>query len=205
MANIEHSGITDPNIHEPKGITLASANEVYVANGSATGSWKGIYTQGWEDVANTGSAQALTDGVWLDLTNNGLGANSNDTYLLPGFSSVWDTATNEFDWASAGLSLGDTVDIRFDFTFVTNAANDEVALRLDLAHGDAGEYSLEFFRQAYKTAGTYRTTVSYNLYMGNSITLNNPTRIAAISDSAGDTVLLNGFYARVIPRRPVYL
>jgi len=39
MPNIQHSAITDPNIHEPKGITTASNRQVYKANGSGSGTW----------------------------------------------------------------------------------------------------------------------------------------------------------------------
>lgn len=39
MANVQHSSLTDPNIHEPKGITSAAANTLYMANGSSSGSW----------------------------------------------------------------------------------------------------------------------------------------------------------------------
>lgn len=35
----DHSTLTGAELHEPKGISLASANEVYVANGSGGGSW----------------------------------------------------------------------------------------------------------------------------------------------------------------------
>ena len=36
---IEHDSITDPEIHEPKGISTAGANRSYVSNGSGSGSW----------------------------------------------------------------------------------------------------------------------------------------------------------------------
>ena len=36
----EHSLITDPNIHEPKGASTASEGMVYVANGSGSGTWR---------------------------------------------------------------------------------------------------------------------------------------------------------------------
>ncbi len=35
----EHSSITDPNIHEPKGVADANAGEVYVADGAGSGDW----------------------------------------------------------------------------------------------------------------------------------------------------------------------
>ena len=38
----EHSAITDPNIHEPKGVATATSGTVYVANGAGSGSWSGV-------------------------------------------------------------------------------------------------------------------------------------------------------------------
>jgi len=40
MANIQHNTLTDPNIHEPKGVSTASADAMYVATGTGTGTWK---------------------------------------------------------------------------------------------------------------------------------------------------------------------
>lgn len=34
-----HDEITDPDIHEPKGVVTASANEVYIADGEGSGAW----------------------------------------------------------------------------------------------------------------------------------------------------------------------
>lgn len=39
MANVNHSSLTDPYIHEPKGASNAAAGRVYVANGSGSGAW----------------------------------------------------------------------------------------------------------------------------------------------------------------------
>lgn len=35
----EHSTITDPDIHEPKGVAAATSGQIYVADGAASGSW----------------------------------------------------------------------------------------------------------------------------------------------------------------------
>ena len=40
MADIEHSDIADPNIHEPKGVATADADSVYQADGTGSGDWK---------------------------------------------------------------------------------------------------------------------------------------------------------------------
>lgn len=39
---IEHNVITDPYIHEPKGIAAAAVNKVYVADGAGSGVWQKI-------------------------------------------------------------------------------------------------------------------------------------------------------------------
>lgn len=205
MSNIEHVNITDPNIHEPKGISNATSGEVYVADGAGSGTWRSVFTYGFEDYHNNGSPINLTSGAWVDLTNNGLGANTVTTYRLPGYNTTWDTTSNQFNWNSAGLVLGDTVDIRFDVTFNINTSNDSIGLRLDLAHGDPSEYNIEIYKNQFKTTGSHRVVVWTSIYMGNNATLNNPTKISAFSDSASDTALLNGFYVRVTPRSLVFV
>ncbi len=35
----EHKDITDPNIHEPKGVAAAAAKTAYIATGSGSGTW----------------------------------------------------------------------------------------------------------------------------------------------------------------------
>lgn len=39
MANVNHSTLTDPYLHEPKGVASAGAGELYYANGTGSGSW----------------------------------------------------------------------------------------------------------------------------------------------------------------------
>lgn len=36
---VEHSTLTDPDLHEPKGASSAAANTAYIANGSGSGAW----------------------------------------------------------------------------------------------------------------------------------------------------------------------
>lgn len=37
---VQHNAITDPDIHEPKGIAAATAGKVYVSDGASSGTWK---------------------------------------------------------------------------------------------------------------------------------------------------------------------
>lgn len=42
MPNVQHSNLTDPNLHEPKGISTATGGQVYVSDGSASGDWTDV-------------------------------------------------------------------------------------------------------------------------------------------------------------------
>lgn len=37
---IQHNVITDPDIHEPKGVASATSGKVYISNGSGSGAWE---------------------------------------------------------------------------------------------------------------------------------------------------------------------
>ena len=39
MANVNHSALSDPYLHEPKGAATASSGDVYLANGSGSRRW----------------------------------------------------------------------------------------------------------------------------------------------------------------------
>lgn len=56
MANINHELIADPYIHEPKGAASATANKVYVATGTGTGTWKKIPVQALSNLTSNGTA-----------------------------------------------------------------------------------------------------------------------------------------------------
>ena len=38
----EHKNITDPNIHEPKGVSVATVGTTYIADGAGSGAWSAI-------------------------------------------------------------------------------------------------------------------------------------------------------------------
>lgn len=55
MANVQHSSLSDPNLHEPKGVSTAAANGVYLSNGSGSGSWTPVNRTpgtGWGQYSN---------------------------------------------------------------------------------------------------------------------------------------------------------
>lgn len=55
MANVQHSTLSDPNLHEPKGASTAAANGVYLSNGSGSGTWTAVNRlpgTGWGQYSN---------------------------------------------------------------------------------------------------------------------------------------------------------
>lgn len=52
---MQHVDITDPNIHEPKGISTATVGQVYIANGAGGGTWLAPSFGGLKVVENTNS------------------------------------------------------------------------------------------------------------------------------------------------------
>ena len=75
-ANVQHKDLPDAELHEPKGVAAASANEVYVADGAASGAWSKITADSLDATGLNKGATFLADGagavgtgvrVWKDL------------------------------------------------------------------------------------------------------------------------------------------
>lgn len=67
---VEHVDITDPELHEPKGIAAATVDQVYVANGAGSGAWEKITS----DSLNQSSIETYIQSILDD-----------DTLVLPTF------------------------------------------------------------------------------------------------------------------------
>lgn len=83
---IQHSVISDPNIHEPKGISTAPADSVYMANGVGSGTWVDKSTLG---------------------PSRGRGVFSNITLSAGPISLVQDTPYQLTQWVLDEASQGD--------------------------------------------------------------------------------------------------
>ena len=63
MANVNHSTLTDPYLHEPKGVAAAANGSVYFADGAGSGDWNHPihYVGGYVDFdTTTPETQAIT-------------------------------------------------------------------------------------------------------------------------------------------------
>lgn len=135
MADIQHKDIPDSERHEPKGISSASAETVYVANGSGSGEWKTPETltagQGWGHYQHSLTGQVI-DATYQRLEIDGLGANTEESFLpreIRGNDSLWFGAVSQM----TPITLGDSYDIRLDIpvTSETGTVN-EVTIQLDI-------------------------------------------------------------------------
>lgn len=139
MADIEHKNIIDPNIHEPKNITTATADQVYVADGLGSGSWTStdqlVLPTGWayyvDSTYTSGSPLAITAATRTKLTIDGLGATTDITQLPSGVSAFWDTTSNKITPAL----LDDSYDVRLKFTILPTGAGPYVDIEFDIGGG----------------------------------------------------------------------
>ena len=105
--------LTDPDIHEPKGVSGASSGQVYVADGAGSGDWTASQAQGWGRYDDSAGTQVFGTS-YSKFTIDGLGADSNSSYLpleIRGSAELWDPV----DDVITPIALGDSYLIRFHF------------------------------------------------------------------------------------------
>jgi hypothetical protein len=125
MATISHKNLTGNQIHEPKGADVANANEIYVSNGSGSGTWKKIEATEMEASAKPFAAQlfhirdqqtqntdstnsAFVSGSWTinsfntAVTNEISGALSSGAFTLPAGTYFIDATFQRKVGGSAG-------------------------------------------------------------------------------------------------------
>lgn len=200
---IQHLNIPDAQIHQARGAATASAGQILTATGAGTATFvtppysigkSGIWD--YQDVTTQTTPIAITlANTEYQLTNDGAGVNSSTTYKLVGVDNVWNTATNYFDFTD--LTLGDSVDIRVTIQITTISPNNSVSLVLEPGIGSTPYklYSNEIF---YKTAGVHEVSMDFHIYIGNTLTLDNPAKLSIRNTDVGSTVKVTGWFVRAI-------
>jgi len=108
MANVEHSALTGASLHEPKGVSAASVDTVYVSNGAGSGTWEKITA----DSIDTSTINNLNK-VVLNVHLNDLSTAQSHYVVSPlagdiiGFYSVIDQAIATTD-TTLSLEIGGT-------------------------------------------------------------------------------------------------
>jgi hypothetical protein len=157
---IQHSLITDPDIHEPKGVAAAAAGKVYVSNGTGGGSWQfppaSLYGEIYIDAGVTAqtlsaaSAYAklnptaewtagITSGLATDATNGYITLSQAGKYLV----TFWVS----FD--TAAIAAGS----KYNFRFALNDTSTGRILTVDKKTAGAERLSVSFTSFISATAG----------------------------------------------------
>lgn len=126
MANVQHSSLTDPNLHEPKGISTATSDQVYISNGSASGTWTNVNRTpgtGWGQYSNSIYVNTTYLAITSTATVLPFDTNVNVTQLpitLAGATSpLMDLSTETLLFVSAG----DMHSLTISFLIATVATN----------------------------------------------------------------------------------
>lgn len=135
---VAHNTLTDPELHEPKGVSTAASGSVYVSNGSGSGSWTSLNNYS----PNHGTHQDTTSGTSVTLSKptsftknpqritivfNGVSTNGSNELLVRAGSTT--PETSGYQSSSTGFYFGSTV--RFDRSavngFVANPMSPSIA------------------------------------------------------------------------------
>lgn len=130
---IQHKLITDPDIHEPKGIDGATANKVYISNGTGSGSWE--YPLPNQDTALAGQV-FTSDGADSGTFSYPPAKGHGEIYITSGATnhtlssgSAYNKLNPSGEWTASG----------YEDVITVNAANGDINLTL------AGHYYISFW------------------------------------------------------------
>ena len=152
MANVQHSNLTDPNLHEPKGVSTATADQVYISNGSGSGSWTNVSRlpgTGWGQYSNS----VYTGSTYLTIDSTGV--------ILP-----FDTNTNitqlPITLTGSTGSLMDLTTERLLFVSVNDMHSITLGFFIGTETGSAAYVDLSMYTSTDGT--TYATLVGETTY-----------------------------------------
>ena len=159
------------------------------------------FSGGWadyNDTATAGSPIAVT-AVPAVLTNDGLGVDTNTTYLPTGgngITQLWNTSSNGFDFSD--LNVGDMLDIRMDISVVIASTN--TVVDVNLLMGTGGSVVVPFISdQNYKATGTFEVVRYMGIYIGSTDVRDTLAQLKIEADK-NCTCIVHGWYIKAIRR-----
>ena len=188
----EYQVIDVNNVEVTIDATVVGTNKIVICGNANSGSQTTPSVGGFMDYNDTSTTNTpinLSADTWTTIPNDGLGAFTNKAYKPDGnVVELIDTATGSID--PTGLTLGDTILIRNDFTVVPNTNNASLQFRYQLGSG-AGSYTLEkrLGRLDEGSGSPYRFSLSPDLiYMGDTNTRDNPISLQVKLSTNGTLV-----------------
>ena len=210
MPTVQHNTLTSAELHEPKGVAVATANQTYVANGAASGSWtepepKGVSGAAQGDVY---IADGAASGAWAQqFQYTSLFTDEADAQAVSTIGTTvqtWPFTTLGSENGITGSAVSNNVTIVttgiYAITFHASVA--------PAAAGDAGDYEWKLNLNASPTDFGCKNTVAGALDTLStgfacilSLTATNVLTISVESDEVGDTDDLNTYTSNFIVHR----
>ena len=154
-----HSSITDPYLHEPKGVSLASDGMVYMANGSGSGEWKYL-ADGWGYYQHSSTGQVINTTA-SKLVIDGSGSLSYSGKLpreIRGSEELWDSTNNLI----TPIRLHDSYQARIDIP-VTAEATSPTQLNIEFDIGGGVSPSIVIFERFFALGKSTPYTIPLTL------------------------------------------
>jgi hypothetical protein len=150
----------------------------------------------YNDLATQTTPISVPSNTQTLLTNDTLGANTDETQPPFGVTSVWTAGTsNFFDFQQ--LSIGDTVDIRVHLKTTTSANNQLYHIDMKAGIGSASEFENRIFSAYVKTSAVDEQTFVTTFYVGNTDIRDYPAQLFITSVGNTATVEVVGWFVRV--------
>ena len=122
MANVNHSALSDPYLHEPKGAATASSGDIYLANGSGSGTWTSAHRHVDAYLAFDAATPAYTHAATTSFTviNPTLSTSSTDGFTVTNspnarltYTGTRDITTNMHISISTSQATGTSKDVEW--------------------------------------------------------------------------------------------
>lgn len=155
----------------------------------------GNLTGGFADYDHGGGTQAYTSGSgFVKILNDATGTQTNETYLPPGITTLYDSANSQLDFSQ--LPNGSRVLLRLTMNVTTTAANQRIRTRLSAAVGGTTPYQILLDDSVIKAAGATSIGETTFIYVVDDNTRNFPAQFEFSSD-AGATLDVQGWVVDV--------
>jgi hypothetical protein len=150
----------------------------------------------YNDLATQTTPISVPSNTQTLLTNDTLGANTDETQPPFGVTTVWNAGTaNFFDFQQ--LSIGDTVDIRIHLKTTTSANNQLYHIDMKAGIGSPSEFENRIFSAYVKSSGIDEQTFITTFYVGNADIRDYPAQLFITSIGNTATVKVVGWFVRV--------
>lgn len=137
----------------------------------------------------------LVANTWTDVPNDGSGPFTQKAYAPSGVSEILDESTGYIDMTE--LNLGSEIVVRNDFTVTPQTNNSLLEARYLLGSG-AGQYPLQFLSERLDSGSgiPYPRVTSFDIYVGDANTRDNPARLQVRLSTDG-TLVNAGSYIKI--------